>query len=610
MPLPPKQPLSGSASKESSSAPEHATTSDGKHAGRKSSLATSLQNFASRTFHSLPRRINPRHEAAADATTVTPNSRHASAKFPVSRSPSKLPTARPRPATSSTGRMPSSAMDVPPMPPLIMRTSGTRIPTLSRIPALSAQGARATNRVNPISPQPKPFVAYEDVKALSGALNGGKSNQNKAAPETPKRKGKKVEAGGDIEEAKSADSTPLQKHAMSFSRRRTPTMITAQKIQTSDRLIPKSMSMATLSRSHRVSTIPPVPSFHSLDASQDSQIKSPSTRSTRVVTQSGQSPDRSATRTSRASSTASRATSLKCDPRDRELPLPPIPALPKSYSIGNIRIHGRSERPSASPRLPLSPKTPVSPKTPISTHTQKNRISTLSHAHGTPKSAEIKTHSPSGAALNCYVTANYSTAPQTITEPLIELTPPRQTLPTTPAGSVSASPITPSSATGEKLEENVSLVRHAQTEQYWLGRFSTLLNSFQYEEAFNAPDPFISYHAPPRTKFLKACGIESIDEFNIKRAFTALERVCMTTEAAKSLHEFKDAYESKFTKSGTPKPVKGDAKAKLADGRQTAIRVHNKNVEKTGQDKECADAGNAGEFGIRNLIKSVRKGVA
>lgn len=156
------------------------------------------------------------------------------------------------------------------------------------------------------------------------------------------------------------------------------------------------------------------------------------------------------------------------------------------------------------------------------------------------------------------------------------------------------------------LTTGVHQVTECQPEQYWLGRFSTLINSLQYEEAFNETDPLIGYRAPARTKFLRSCGIEGIEEFNVKRVFTALERVCKTAEAKRSLHDFKDAYESRFTRSGTPKPFKGAAKAKDFEVQHTAAQADVK-AEAKRKAKENNDTGNAGESGVRYLIRSVRK---
>ncbi|KMU75245.1 hypothetical protein CISG_04193 [Coccidioides immitis RMSCC 3703] len=205
-------------------------------------------------------------------------------------------------------------------------------------------------------------------------------------------------------------------------------------------------------------------------------------------------------------------------------------------------------------------------------------MSTLGHTHDAPKPKDSKRSSrPSDAVLNCYVTAKYSTVSAHITEPLLDLTPPRPTHSPTHVCLRSASPRTLSVKACKRTEENVNLVTRAQPQHYWLGRLSTLVNSLQYEDAFNEPDPYITYRAPSRTKILKTCGIESAEEFNIKRAFAALERACMTDEATKSLNEFKEEYERKYTKSGTPKPDKSSRTGMRE--RQTAIRVK-MNMEK------------------------------
>nr|KMM68679.1 hypothetical protein CPAG_05003 [Coccidioides posadasii RMSCC 3488] len=587
------------------------SASNGKQTGRKASLAVSLQSFANRTFQSLPRRVNTGSDNA-DATAA-PKLRHSSAKLLISRPVSKLPIPQSRPSTSSSiVRIPPSGSNVPPVPPLPARGSESRIPTSSRIPAPTARQLelepRAANSdskadtcansrtsgYNHFSPQPKPFVAYEDVKALT---------RNKASPkdkqqglETLKVKDSKSER--DTITGKPANSTPFRKRMISFSHRRTSATASGKSIRASDMGIPKSTSMTAITSSRRASEIPPVCSFHSLHAPPSSQVKSPSTCGLNIGANPGQTPDRATSHTHRTLSNASGATSLTCSPRERDLPLPPIPSLPKSYSVGNVRIDGQTEKTP----LPVSYQTPASPRTPEDTRAHMSSMSTLGHTHDAPKPKDSKRSSrPSDAVLNCYVTAKYSTVSAHITEPLLDLTPPRPTHSPAHVCLRSASPRTLPVKACKRTEENVNLVRasahditpskkilkltvkfyqvtRAQPQQYWLGRLSTLVNSLQYEDAFNEPDPYITYRAPSRTKILKTCGIESAEEFNIKRAFAALERACMTDEATKSLNEFKEEYERKYTKSGTPKPDKGSRTGMR--GRQTAIRMKMNTEEK------------------------------
>ncbi|KMU91366.1 hypothetical protein CIHG_09111 [Coccidioides immitis H538.4] len=289
----------------------------------------------------------------------------------------------------------------------------------------------------------------------------------------------------------------------SLSLRRISATASGKSIRASDMGIPKSTSMTAITSSRRASEIPPVCSFHSLHAPPNSQVKSPSTCGLNIGANPGQTPDRATSHTHRTLSNASGATSLTCSPRERDLPLPPIPSLPKSYSVGNVRIDGQSEKTP----LPVSYQTPASPRTPEDTRAHMSSMSTLGHTHDAPKPKDRKRSSrPSDAVLNCYVTAKYSTVSAHITEPLLDLTPPR---PTHSPAHLKAC---------KRTEENVNLVTRAQPQHYWLGRLSTLVNSLQYEDAFNEPDPYITYRAPSRTKILKTCGIESAEEFNIKKS--------------------------------------------------------------------------------------------
>ncbi|EEP77782.1 predicted protein [Uncinocarpus reesii 1704] len=316
--------------------------------------------------------------------------------------------------------------------------------------------------------------------------------------------------------------------------------------------------------------MPPGPVLNSLHGSANRESKLESTCGPSVAAQLDGRADRGANHTMRAVSKASMGSSINCDPRDRDLPLPPIPALPKSYSIGNKMIQSRPDRAQIRPKTPTSSSTSTPPKAARGMEVPKNLNSAASHTNEKPDVPVNRR--PRAAIQNCYVTAKYSSAPAMITEPLIDLTPPRQMqLSVTACPALAPSGIS-SLATNEK-EENVTLVLQAQPQQYWLGRLSTLVNSLQYEDAFDEPDPMITHRAPSRTKLLKSCGIESIEEFNIKRAFAALEKACMTSEATKSLHRFKDEYERRYTKSGVPRPAKGGNKAGLADGRQTVVRV-------------------------------------
>lgn len=416
--------------------------SDAKQTGRKSSLATSLHTIANRTFQPTPRRTK-----AGDGRVpapATPVWRQTPARFPLSTSPSNRPVSGPRPATSTTTRVPSRDLGIPPVPALPPR-SGSRIPTLSQAPAPTALGKRPKSKVGSsavesrpvvgsevkrptVCPPPqKPFVEYQDVQLLSG-LSISKARR-------------KHEDAGQEEEGDSAGSTSFRKPTMPFSRGTTASFATPKKGRMSSRSLPRSVTMATLAPSRRVTEIPPAPSLQSLHALTENRVKAAITRGVRVVTgnRNRQPPSCTPVCAASVAGTESRA-STTCELNERGLPLPPIPAFPKSYSTGNLRIDSTLD------------------KTPKAARMQRERDSTRNHPHGTPRSTVTRTQgSPMNTAPNCYVTGALSSQIQRITEPLIDLTPPRQTHPRTSESPQSVSTLV-SSDGYEHLEDSIQLV--------------------------------------------------------------------------------------------------------------------------------------------------------
>ncbi|KAE8146072.1 hypothetical protein BDV25DRAFT_144040 [Aspergillus avenaceus] len=92
----------------------------------------------------------------------------------------------------------------------------------------------------------------------------------------------------------------------------------------------------------------------------------------------------------------------------------------------------------------------------------------------------------------------------------------------------------------------VSQVSGSQPQQYWLGRFVTLMNAFHYEDSFNKPD--IATGFGMLSSYSRPLGHLDSNEadYRIKRAFMVLENVCMNEEASASLQQFRHAYVSKF----------------------------------------------------------------
>ncbi|OGM40646.1 hypothetical protein ABOM_010455 [Aspergillus bombycis] len=92
----------------------------------------------------------------------------------------------------------------------------------------------------------------------------------------------------------------------------------------------------------------------------------------------------------------------------------------------------------------------------------------------------------------------------------------------------------------------VSQVSEPQPQQYWLGRFVTLVNAFHYEDSFHEPD--IATGFGMLSSYSRPLGHPDSNEagYRIKRAFMVLENVCMNDEASASLQKFRYEYIGKF----------------------------------------------------------------
>ncbi|KAE8365703.1 hypothetical protein BDV27DRAFT_171465 [Aspergillus caelatus] len=92
----------------------------------------------------------------------------------------------------------------------------------------------------------------------------------------------------------------------------------------------------------------------------------------------------------------------------------------------------------------------------------------------------------------------------------------------------------------------VSQVSESQPQQYWLGRFVTLVNAFHYEDSFHEPD--IATGFGMLSSYSRPLGHPDSNEagYRIKRAFMVLENVCMNDEASASLRKFRYDYINKF----------------------------------------------------------------
>ncbi|KAB8070061.1 hypothetical protein BDV29DRAFT_160846 [Aspergillus leporis] len=86
----------------------------------------------------------------------------------------------------------------------------------------------------------------------------------------------------------------------------------------------------------------------------------------------------------------------------------------------------------------------------------------------------------------------------------------------------------------------VSQVSEPHPQQYWLGRFVTLVNAFHYEDSFSEPD--IATGFGMLSSYSRPLGHADSDEegYRIKRAFMVLENVCLNDEASLSLRKFRN----------------------------------------------------------------------
>ncbi|KAK2798149.1 hypothetical protein FQN50_008960 [Emmonsiellopsis sp. PD_5] len=112
--------------------------------------------------------------------------------------------------------------------------------------------------------------------------------------------------------------------------------------------------------------------------------------------------------------------------------------------------------------------------------------------------------------------------------------------------------------------EDIQTISTAQPQQYWLGRFSTLVNAFHQEDSFksksdsitinytiSSPHPHASpypspKHQPTHYHYISTSPTATLDDQRAKRAFTFLENACTTSEARRSFLEFRDVYTKRF----------------------------------------------------------------
>ncbi|OAT14196.1 hypothetical protein BDBG_09265 [Blastomyces gilchristii SLH14081] len=97
--------------------------------------------------------------------------------------------------------------------------------------------------------------------------------------------------------------------------------------------------------------------------------------------------------------------------------------------------------------------------------------------------------------------------------------------------------------------DDIQTVTTAQPRQYWLGRFSTLVNAFHHEDSFKEEsDAATGYDSSAALAYyyITSSSTATLNDQRAKRAFDFLENACSTAEARVSFLEFRDAYSRCF----------------------------------------------------------------
>lgn len=138
------------------------------------------------------------------------------------------------------------------------------------------------------------------------------------------------------------------------------------------------------------------------------------------------------------------------------------------------------------------------------------------------------------------------------------------------------------------------------------------MDAYHYEESFHEPDPAVRYktskHGSSLARLLQSHNSE---ECRTKRAFRALKTHCQTPEAKASLEEFREKYAKRFGRWSSP--WFGDELGLARPARNTIVThgVESNSVKMDSEDlakeKRNTIGGWASEFGLVNMIRSVRR---
>ncbi|KAK2760202.1 hypothetical protein FQN54_002269 [Arachnomyces sp. PD_36] len=154
------------------------------------------------------------------------------------------------------------------------------------------------------------------------------------------------------------------------------------------------------------------------------------------------------------------------------------------------------------------------------------------------------------------------------------------------------------------------LVRSGRPQEYWFGRFVTLMNRFNYEDSFNEPDSATGMDKMSGLSRPTSLSKAQLDEHRIKRTFVALESMCVTPEATESFREFKTAYCRRFGDQWTKWLVVGrgeDDTGVLGEMSRVFLKRGERRTPEPRSERKIS--GSYGEkFG--SLFKSMRRSLA
>ncbi|OAX85599.1 hypothetical protein ACJ72_00013 [Emergomyces africanus] len=165
--------------------------------------------------------------------------------------------------------------------------------------------------------------------------------------------------------------------------------------------------------------------------------------------------------------------------------------------------------------------------------------------------------------------------------------------------------------------------------QYWVGRFSTLVNSFHHEDSFKEESDVATRYGSSTASahyYISSSSTATLNDQRAKRAFVFLENACATTEARVSFLEFRDAYSKRFgdrwskwflrdagAPEGEGKKGNGGSASDLSDGTLISAKEVCDKRRKWSENGALGGGGggvSAGGIGLMNMFRTVRKSLA